>query len=507
MIQDIIVVGSGTAGLIVAASLKRKLPRLNVRIVRSPEIGVIGVGEATTPNVGTHLFDYLGMSRKFFYEKARPTWKTGIRFLWGPRGRFDYGFSPALDSQVTALPRPNGYYCVDEFSCVDVPTALMRADKAFPRQANGCPDIQPWHAFHLENIDLVATLEEFALSIGVEIINGKIIDAERGPQGIAAVLLEDRRRMTADFFIDSSGFASILLGKALEEPFISYGSSLFCDKAVVGGWEREDEPILPYTTAETMNSGWSWQIEHERHINRGYVYSSQAISDDEANAEFMGKNPKVRKTRVVNFRSGRFRRSWVDNVIAVGNSSGFVEPLESTALMIVCQEAQTIADFMKNTLCAPTPSIRDMYNNYLGETWDEIRDFLALHYRFNSKLDTPFWKACQAEVDIAGAAPLLEFYQQNGPLGFARHLLHGHAANFGIDGFLTILVGNQVPYDCPHIATEAELGVWKMHREANMAVARNGMTVKEALAYVHHPNWQWHGDTEGASECRHPPSV
>ena len=174
----------------------------------------------------------------------------------------------------------------------------------------------------------------------MEIIDGKVTGSERRPEGgIAAVHLEDGRRLAADFFIDASGFRSELLGRALEEPFVSFDRSLFCDRAVVGGWERTDEPILPYTTAETMDAGWAWQIEHEHHVNRGYVYSSQAISDDEAAAEFLRKNPKAPQSpRVVKFRSGRYRRQWVDNVVAIGNAGGFVEPLEATALMIVCAQ-------------------------------------------------------------------------------------------------------------------------------------------------------------------------
>jgi tryptophan halogenase len=288
MIQNILVLGAGSAGLIAAISFRRKLPTLNVRVVRSPEIGVIGVGEGTTPNFPKHIFEYLGISRAKFYELAQPTWKIGIRFLWGTRGRYDYTFSQQLDSHWTNLPRPNGYYCDEEFSCADVPSALMRHDKAFPRQPNGGgPDIQPWHAFHIENKKFVDVLEMVARQIGVEIIDGKMSSAERGPEGITAIHLEDGRRLTADLFIDSSGFRSELLGKTLEEPYGSFDKSLFCDRAVVGGWERENEPILAYTTAETMDAGWSWQIEHEHHVNRGYVYSSQFISDDEAAAEFL----------------------------------------------------------------------------------------------------------------------------------------------------------------------------------------------------------------------------
>src|SRR3954454_5340985 len=203
MIKDILVLGAGSAGLIAAISLARKIPQVTVRVVRSPELGVIGVGEGTTPNFPRHLFEYLGISRKRFYALAEPTWKLGIRFLWGPRGRFDYTFDQQLDSHWSDMPMPNGYYCDEEFRCASVPSALMWHGKAFPRQANGCPDIQGWHAFHIENKKFVEVLEIVARENGVEIIDGKMIGAERLPEGgIAAVQLEDGRRLEADFFID-----------------------------------------------------------------------------------------------------------------------------------------------------------------------------------------------------------------------------------------------------------------------------------------------------------------
>jgi len=497
MIQDILVLGAGSAGLIAALSLRRTIPSVTVRVVRSPDLGVIGVGEGTTPNFPKHMFDYLGISRKRFYELAEPTWKIGIRFHWGPRGRYDYTFSYQMDSHWTDLPKPNGFYCDDDFSCCDVPSAMMRHDKVFARQPNGCPDIQPWHAFHIENKKFVDTLEIIAREAGVEIIDGKVTQAERGPAGIAAVQLEDGRRLAADFFIDASGFRSELLGRALDEPFLSYSSALFCDRAVVGGWERTDEPILPYTLAETMDAGWSWQIEHEHHINRGYVYSSEAIGDDEAVAEFTRKNPKAPKSpRVVKFRSGRYRRQWVDNVVAVGNSGGFVEPLEASALMVVCSECKTLGDLLVHTALKPTPTIRNMFNRLMERVWDDIRDFLALHYKINTASDTPFWQRCRAETDLGDLKELMDFYRENGPTGFARYALVDHDNNYGIEGYLVHLVGNQVPYEARHKVTAAELAAWNTHRARFTAAARGGMGVKEALSYVRHPGWQWNADVK-----------
>ncbi|HET6408229.1 MAG TPA: tryptophan 7-halogenase, partial [Chthoniobacteraceae bacterium] len=280
-----------------------------------------------------------------------------------------------------------------------------------------------------------------------------------------------------------------------------YDRSLFCDRAVIGGWDRTTEPILPYTTAETMDAGWSWQIEHEHHINRGYVYSSQAISDDEATSEFLSKNPKAPKSpRVVKFRSGRYRRQWVENVVAIGNSGGFVEPLEATALMVVCAECQTLVDLLQHCALKPTETMRRLFNRQLDHTWDDIRDFLALHYYVNTRLDTPFWKHCREDTDVSHISELLEFYHENGPTGFARYTLQSPENNFGIEGYLVMLVANRVPYLAKHQPTPVEQQAWNAHRAGFITEALSGIDVKEALAYIRHPAWQWNAEVA-------PPSV
>ena len=497
MIQSILVTGSGSAGLIAAITAKRKLAGVTVRVVRSPEIGVIGVGEGTTPSFPGHLFGFLGIRQSFFYEKAQPTWKLGVRFLWGPRDCFDYSFAPQFDALLPDVPARQGYFCDEEFRCCNLQSALMAHDKAFARRLAGDPDFHPWHAFHIENIKLVETLETTARDSGVTILDGTVRATERGPAGIAAVILEDGRRLDADFFIDCTGFRSELLGRTLEEPFESFGQSLFCDRAVIGGWERTNEPILPYTTAETMDSGWAWRIDHEHHINRGYVYSSAAISDEAAAAEFLRKNPKAPASpRIVKFRSGRLRRSWVENVVAIGNSGGFVEPLEATALMVVCSASRMLVGLLNEAALDPTPSIRKLFNNVMAVTWDDIRDFLALHYRLNTRLDTPFWRHCREDTDITGLAPLLEFDEENGPTSLARHVLRRVENDFGIEGHLALLVGNRAPYRKRLPITPAERAAWNARRAQFAAQARIGLGVKESLAAIRSPNWRWNEDAQ-----------
>ena len=497
MIQNILVLGAGSAGLLAAISLKKKLPQLGVRLVRSSSLGVIGVGEGTTPAMPRHLFSYLGMNPADFYARPEPTWKIGIRFLWGPREHFDYTFSHQLDAQWSNLPRPNGFYAHDEFRGSDMSAALMAAGKAFPRNPNGGgPDMSGGFGFHIENKKLVETLEFMAAELGVDFIEGKVSGTERGPAGITALRLEDGQRLAADFFVDCSGFRSELLGGALAEPFVSYDRALFCDRAVVGGWDRTDEPILPYTIAETMEAGWAWQIEHEHHINRGYVYCSQFISDDEACAEFQRKNPKVPASpRVVKFRSGRYQRMWVDNVVGIGNAAGFVEPLEATALMIVTSQCNHLVTMLQHTALRPTPTARALYNKLTCDAFDETRDFLALHYKLNTRLDNAFWRQCVTDTDMGALGPLLEFYQENGPTGVARYTLPSQISNFGIEGYLVMLVGNKTPYAARHQPTATEQHTWTSNRAAYMTRALQGLTVAESLRIIRSPHWQWNNES------------
>jgi tryptophan halogenase len=138
--------------------------------------------------------------------------------------------------------------------------------------------------------------------------------------------------------------------------------------------------------------------------------------------------------------------------------------------------------------------MRRLFNRQLDYTWDDIRDFLALHYRVNTRLDTPFWRHCREDTDVSGIAELLEFYRENGPTGFARYTLPKPENNFGIEGYLVMLVGNRVPYLGRHAPTPAELQAWNGHRAQFIAQASAGIGVKEALAYIHHPAWQWNAE-------------
>lgn len=489
-ISSVVVLGGGSAGLIAALTLKRKLPQLSVRVIRSPDIGVIGVGEGTTIAFPHHLFEYLKLKPHTFYAEAEPTWKMGVRFIWGSRKAFSYSLAFECEKHLPQLSRPNGYYYNDAFPWLGPASAFMAQGKVFPRQPNGMPLMHPNHAFHVENKKLVAWLERRCHEERVTFTDATV-EVERGGQGIEALVTESGERVTAGLFVDASGFRSELLGRALGEPFRDYQDALLCDRALIGGWPRTTEPVLPYTTAETMDAGWCWQIEHEHFINRGYVYSSAFIGDEAAQTEFLRKNPKVATTpRLVKFRAGRYERSWVGNVVAIGNASGFVEPLEATALGVVCGEANGLAECLLDSVCDPTPTMSHVYSRYSGERWDDIRNFLALHFKFNSLVDTPFWRACRADVRLHGAQDVVDYYGENGPSIITGSLLVPPASPFRIDGYLTLLVGMNVAYDRPYSPPPHEQKFWQLYCLKLAEDARRAMDVREALRAIRSPSAQ-----------------
>src|SRR4051794_13979709 len=198
MIDRIVVLGGGSAGFIAAISLKTKLPAVRVVVIRSKELGIIGVGEGTTVSVPNFLHGYLGVDPLAFHREVKPTFKLGIKFLWGPRPSFNYTFSSQFNLQYKALPKPTGFYCDDDCDYACVNSALMAHDKAFIRLPNGSPGVRNDVAYHIENADLVAFLETHSASLGVEIIDDTVESVKQDERGVAALACRSGREITAD---------------------------------------------------------------------------------------------------------------------------------------------------------------------------------------------------------------------------------------------------------------------------------------------------------------------
>jgi tryptophan halogenase len=497
VVKQVIVLGGGSAGFMAALALKVRLPHLRISVIRSKDIGIIGVGEGSTVALTEFLHGYLKIAHRKFLQVAQPTWKLGLKFIWGPRGAFNYPFGAGPDARLQMLPKPIGFYFNNEGDMEgwDAASSLMSQDKAFPRAApGGGPDFRTPHAYHFENEKFVHFLEDYATALGIPIIDDTVATVNQDEHGITGLALASGRTETADLYVDCSGFVSLLLGKTLGEPFVSYDRSLLCDRAVAGGWDREgaeDEVIRPYTTCETMNSGWAWRIDHEARINRGYVYSSAFISDEEAEREFRERNPKVARTRVVRFVTGRYARRWVKNVVAVGNASGFVEPLEATALGMIGTQSTMLAETLADADGDVTASQIDALNRHHARVWDAIRNFLAVHYRFNTKLDTPFWKHCREHVDLAGAGDLVNYYRENGPTRLWTATLLDVLDPHQVSGYATLLMGQGVPFRRQYRPTAAEVKAWEDYRRRMRENASQGWTVRQTLEAIRSPKWKW----------------
>ncbi len=434
MSRKIVVAGGGSAGLIAAITLLRVCSGARVRVVRSTAMGHIMVGEGTFAATPRFFHKVMGIPKREFHESVNPTWKLGIRFLWGLRSYFDYPFNEQFDNQILpSAAEPWGYYCLDQWK--HLPATAIATDSALLPAAAG---------YHIENHPFVTYLERHFVALGGELMDARIVAVEKGANGVSSLRLENATTLLADYFIDASGFRAELIHGALQEPYVNLRGHLFCDKAVVGGWTRgPDEPVNLYTTAETKSAGWCWRIEHERVINRGYVYCSAYITDEQAAAEFLKENPKIRHDalRVIPFESRHVKHAWVGNVIAVGNANGFVEPLEATNLQVICDQSLHLAKILSEP--GPVEDVAvERYNRAVTQQWENVRDFLALHYRFNTRLDTPFWNMAVHETPLGGLEGYVRHYQEYGP-----SLLSGEKLDmFGHDGYLALLLGMRVPW-------------------------------------------------------------
>lgn len=477
-----------------ALMVKLALANMEVVVVRSPNIPVIGVGESTTVALPRFLHEMLGLDRKQFFREVRPSWKLGIRYEWGEPGdyHFNYTFDPCVDAMMTADGPLNAIFCQREMRDASLFYALMDRDKApCKRSPTGQPMVALNAGYHIENKAYIGYLERKSRQFGVTIIDRDVLAIARDDQGhFMSLKLDDGSDLAGDLFIDCSGFASLLLAQQMGARFISYADSLFVDTAVVGSWQRTDEVLCPYTTATTMDHGWAWRIEFEEHITRGYVHSSAFCSPEEAMRELKAKNPRIGEMRPIKFKSGRYDKFWINNVVAVGNSSGFVEPLEATALHMVIEQLKLLRQALLDGNGIVPPPVIAVQNERFGILWDDIRDFLAIHYKFNRRLDTPFWQHCRRDTQLAGAQPIVDFYRAFGPSSILDHIIPAKTI-FGLQGYLSLLLGQhaETNWDCQ--PSPEQWQAFERYRQRIAQEAQTAMGVREALQLVRDPEWNW----------------
>lgn len=404
-IRDVVIVGGGTAGWMAAAAFSRFLNNGHTRVtlVESEEIGTVGVGEATIPPIIT-FNQMLGINENDFLRETGGTFKLGIEFVdWGDLGEryfHPFGFH-GRDLQGVHFHqlylRERQRRVLPDISAWSM-SAVAASMGRFGRPAEGAQSAirDLLYAFHFDAGLYARFLRRYAESGGVVRIEGKIVNVSRGGENghVEAVTLADGRRIAGDLFIDCSGFRGLLIEGALETGYEDWTQWLPCDRAVAVPSAYHGDPD-PFTRATARSAGWQWRIPLQHRMGNGLVYSSSYMGDEEAERLLLDslEGEPLADPRRLSFTTGRRRQCWNGNVVALGLSSGFIEPLESTSIHFIQSGiAKLIALFPDKRF---DPVERDEYNRQMRDLYEDVRDFIVLHYKATRRNDSPFWDRCR----------------------------------------------------------------------------------------------------------------
>jgi tryptophan halogenase len=399
---DIVIAGGGTAGWVAAATFARFVGnRATITLVESDEIGTVGVGEATIPQIH-NLIIGLGLDQAEFVRATNATFKLGIEFAgWNGEGsNYIHSFGSTgrgvglipfrqlwLRGRALGVAREFGEYA---FNIAAARLGRMAVNTA----TNTVPELA--YAYHFDASLVAKMLRGYAGERGVRRIEGRIEDVERdGETGdVAALLLNGERRVPGTLFIDCTGFRSLLLGKTLGVPYLDWSNWLPCNSALAVPCESSDA-FRPYTQAMARPAGWQWRIPLQHRTGNGHVYCNGFISDDEAASILLANldGTPLADPRPIRFTSGRRETFWSHNCIALGLAAGFMEPLESTSIHLVQSAVARLLNLLSGDPGRTAPA-RDYFNRLGGIEWARIRDFITLHYYANDR-EGEFWELCR----------------------------------------------------------------------------------------------------------------
>jgi tryptophan halogenase len=436
-IKTIGVLGGGTAGYLAALALQKMHPQIKVQVVESSKIPVIGVGESTTTEIVPFLHRTLGIDPQEFFREVEPTMKFGIRFEWGCPGDYKFNFNFFAGHQYES------YYYENSIANANWPSVLMNENKIpIIHQIDGSLlsflSSIPF-SYHIDNKNLIRFLRKTLQQRRIEIVDGEVTTIQQDEKGfVTSMQTAEGHNLSYDLYIDCSGFRSKILGQTLKTEFKPFTSTLFTDRALTFDLPN-NKTIDTYTSVITMENGWAWKIPMRTEDHYGYVFSSQFCDEESALKEARARFGHFENYKMVQFRSGRHTQAWNKNVFSLGNAYGFIEPLESTAIQTAVHSILVLCRLMPNSM-QDHSSIAGI-NQEVAATWDSFRWFVGMHYKYNNKMDTPFWKHCRENTDIGNANDVIALFNERPPLS---------AGNFGTGSPYTAkdsMVFNSYSYD------------------------------------------------------------
>lgn len=436
-ITRIVIVGGGTAGWMAAAAFAALLDSsARIVLVESDEIGIVGVGEATIPPI-TAYNAMLDINEDEFLAATQGTFKLGIEFVdWGRLGeRYFHPFGPhgqdfrGVHFHQLYLREARRRQLPDIADWSMSAVAAKHGRFARPGPQARLPLSQLAYAFHFDASLYARFLRSRAERGGVERIEGKIVDAAiDGESGhVRSVTLADGRAVEGEMFIDCSGFGGLLIERKLATGYEDWSRWLPCDRAVAVPCALPGPPD-PFTRSTARTAGWQWRIPLQHRMGNGMVYSSAHMSGEEAETQLLGglEGQPLADPRHLSFIAGRRRLAWSGNVVSLGLASGFIEPLESTSIHFIQSGiAKLLALFPDRRF---DPAERDEYNRQMAEVFEDVRDFIVLHYKVTARDDGEFWNYCRT-MDIPDSlAAKLELWRSKGRLFREGRELFGTAS-------------------------------------------------------------------------------
>ncbi|MGD8176286.1 tryptophan halogenase family protein [Marinimicrobium sp. ARAG 43.8] len=416
-VKKVVIAGGGTSGWCMAVALSRQLGTLlDITLIESSEIGTVGVGEATIPTICA-FHKMHGINEKEFLSATAGTIKLGISFENWTRinHRYihsfgDFGKSPWIGDfyHYWLAAKTYGYQSeLDDF-CFELQAAKYHKFSIIEK-----PKLN--YAYHFDASLYARYLRRISEKNGVKRIEGKVVDIKQDTDTgfIETVVLESGERIDGDFFIDCTGFRGVLIEQTLKAGYEDWGHWLRNDSAVALQTDFSGD-IPPYTRAIAHEGGWQWKTPLQHRQGTGYVYSSAYISDENARKTLLDNlDGSVRsEPRLLKFKTGRRKKAWVKNCVAIGLSGGFVEPLESTSIHLIQIGVTRLLQLFPFGGCSD--ALTDHYNELLRTEYERVRDFIVLHYKATGRNDTPYWRDCRDMEIPDSLASRMELFRESG---------------------------------------------------------------------------------------------